>query len=319
MKRFGNRLLDEVPHLSSEGVRAQVGRVPLYLRAAVGAFRGLWPKVKEMEFLLFASSLSFSIMLTVIPLLLLTASALGMVFTSTDSVNQLKSILDAAFPPQPFANSIKDSILAAVSDLVIYRTSLGVFGIIVLVVTATFLFDIVRQVLHKVYRIPRTRGLLASFAHDVGFVFIAFLLLLGTNLAVWVIRIVEGILGRIPELEEFLVPDFLDSLPIGAVILMTALMFYIVYRFLTDSKPPRAAAIVSTVTMTVLWLAAGKVFAIYLTRFSFIGSLYGPYAFILVLLLWVYYSSLVFIFGAIMGESFWEQLRALERVAEPNT
>jgi membrane protein len=313
MKRFKSRILEEVPHLTPEEVRTQVTRVPLYLRAGLRSIPGLWPKIKEAEFIFFASALSFSIILTVIPLFLLSASAVGIIFNSAESIEQLKAILDAAFPPQPFANSIKESILAAVSDLVIYRTSLGISGFIVLVVTATFLFDIVRQVLHKIYRIQRTRGLIASFFHDVGFVLIAFVLLLSTNVAVWIIRVAEGALARVPELRAILLPSFFKTLPTGAVILLTALMFYIVYRFLTDSKPPRAAAIASTITMTSLWLAAGKIFALYLSRFSLIGSLYGPYAFILVLLLWIYYSSLVFIFGAIVGEAFWEQLRELDK------
>jgi membrane protein len=179
--------------------------------------------------------------------------------------------------------------------------------------TASFLFDIVRTVLHKIYRIPRTRGLVASFLHDLGFVFLAFVLLLASNLAVWIIRLMEGALREYPGIYERILPEFLESLPAGIVILLTAVMFYVVYRFLTDAKPPRAAAIASTITMTALWLAAGKIFSVYLSRFSLIGSLYGPYAFILVLLLWVYYSSMAFVFGAIVGEAFWEQLRRLTR------
>ena len=83
--------------------------------------------------------------------------------------------------------------------------------------------------------------------------------------------------------------------------MLIAVMFYIVYRNLTDAKPPRTAAIVSTVTMTVLWIVSAKLFALYLSNLSAISTVYGGYAFILVLLIWVYYSSLVFVIGAMAG------------------
>ncbi len=87
-------------------------------------------------------------------------------------------------------------------------------------------------------------------------------------------------------------------------------MFYIIYGHITDTKPPRAAAIVSTITMTALWVISGKLFSFYLGGFSAIGSIYGPYAFLLVLLLWIYYSSVIFVLGGIVGQAYWETLYA---------
>jgi membrane protein len=92
-------------------------------------------------------------------------------------------------------------------------------------------------------------------------------------------------------------------------------MFYILYRYMTDSKPPKAAAVISTVTTTVLWIVSGKIFSVYLTNFSGISTVYGPYAFLLVLLIWIYYSSLIFVFGGIVGQVYWERLRAREHRA----
>jgi len=303
--------IKETVQAAEETVRTGWTKVRRYSRAALGAIPTLWSKTREIDILMYSSALAFSVLLTVVPLLLLSASAIGILFSSAETVTQLKAILDAAVPPQPFAANIKDSILNAVTDLAAYRTSLGLVGFVFLTFTASFLFDIVRTVLHKIYRIPRTRGLIASFLHDLGFVFLAFVLLIASNLAVWVVRLLEGALREYPEIYRRILPEFLETLPVSVVILLTAVMFFVIYRFLTDTKPPRAAAIASTVTMTVLWLAAGKIFSVYLTRFSLIGSLYGPYAFILVLLLWVYYSGMAFVFGAIVGEAFWEQLRRL--------
>ena len=48
---------------------------------------------------------------------------------------------------------------------------------------------------------------------------------------------------------------------------------------------------------------------------SAISTIYGPYAFLLVLLFWIYYSSLIFVFGAIVGQVHWERLRRLREEA----
>jgi uncharacterized BrkB/YihY/UPF0761 family membrane protein len=49
------------------------------------------------------------------------------------------------------------------------------------------------------------------------------------------------------------------------------------------------------------------VFAFYLSDWSSIGKIYGPYAFLLVMLVWIYYSSLLFVFGGIVGHVHWQR------------
>jgi membrane protein len=148
-----------------------------------------------------------------------------------------------------------------------------------------------------------------SFLHDVWFVLLAFLLLLATNLAIWAISFAHHIAEMVPAFQALSLPAFDKTVPTTVVITMTGLMFYIVYGHITDSRPPTAAAIVSTITMTVLWLISGKLFGLYLSSYSTIGTVYGPYAFLLVFLLWLYFSSIIFVFGGVVGEVYWETLK----------
>ena len=222
---------------------------------------------------MFSSALAFSALLTMIPLLLLSASAVGILLSSSEmAVQQMNAVLDTMFPPQPFASNIKDSILFLVSDLIRYRASLCVVGVVVLLVTATFVFDIVRTILHKVYGLKRKRNVLVSFLHDVFFVFVAFILLIATHLAIWTVSIVAEMMSDIPALNGLALSEIGRAVPTGIVFLVTAVMFYIIYGHITDTKPPRAAAMVSTITMTVLWVISGKLFSLYLSGFSAIGT-----------------------------------------------
>lgn len=289
-------------------------KVTLHVMEAVWFYvRSISKKLFEDDILFLASGIAFNGILTMIPLMLLTASAVGVFLNSSElGVRQLHEILDAVFPPQPFALSIKESILTVISDIVRYRTSLGVFGVVVLIWTATSLFDALRSALHKIYHLPKTRSLIASVMHDVGFVFLAFVLFVGSNFTIWVVSLLERVALSVPELSSLKLRSIGHSLPTVIVILLTAVMFYIIYRHIPDSKPPKVAGIISTITTTILWVISGKLFAVYLSEFSAIGKIYGPYAFILVLLIWVYYSCIVFVIGGIVGQVYWERLKLKE-------
>lgn len=279
--------------------------------------RGLVRAVREKDLLLLASGLAFNGVLTMIPLLLLSAAALGaFLHTSDMAVTRVTTILDALFPPQPFATSIKESILTIVQDIIRLRTSIGLAGGVILVWTGMALFDSLRSVLHAVYGIQRTRGLFRSLLHDLGFVFLVFLLFLATSFSLWILSILTGLARNVPALAGLDTDWANATIPTAVVTLLTAGMFYILYRHIPDRQPPRAAGLISTVTTTILWVVSGRLFALYLEGFSAIGKVYGPYAFIVVFLVWIYYSAIIFVFGGMVGQVYWErrQLRECGRL-----
>ncbi|HEX9005693.1 MAG TPA: YihY/virulence factor BrkB family protein [Bacteroidota bacterium] len=293
------------------------------VRSVLRIAEGVWfytytiaRRVGQHDVLFLASGLAFNGILTLIPLMLLLASALGVFLNSSAlGVQQLHDILNTIFPPQPFAQQIRSSILSIVSGIVTYRNSLGVFGFLVLIWTATSLFDAIRSVLHRVFFIKRTRGLFTSLLHDVGFIFLAFVLFLATNVTIWMSTVIARLVYEVPVLQQLHIPPVHEMIPSMVVVVITAVMFYILYRYMTDEKPPNTVAIVSTVTSSLLWILSARLFAVYLADVSAIATIYGPYAFLLVLLFWIYYSSLIFVFGAIVGQVHWERLRRLREEA----
>ncbi|MER3523010.1 MAG: hypothetical protein C4326_02830 [Ignavibacteria bacterium] len=284
-----------------------------YLETVWFYARRIAKKMMEEDVLLLASGLAFNGLLTMIPLLLLAASALGVVLNSSRAaLGHVNSILDAVFPPQPFATSIKESILSVIADIIAYRRSIGLFGAVFLVWTATSLFDALRSVLHRIYHLKRTRNIFVTIVHDVVFVFLGFGLLVASNVFLWTFSFVERIARSVPGLEQFRGFTTSHSIPTVLVVLLTGVMFYIVYRYIPDTKPPKLAGIISTISSTLLWVVSGKVFGWYLSGFSSIDKIYGPYAFLLVLLFWIYYSSIVFIIGGIVGQTYWERHKLKE-------
>jgi membrane protein len=91
---------------------------------------------------------------------------------------------------------------------------------------------------------------------------------------------------------------------------LTLLMFFAVYRYIPDESPTSRVAWRSALTTTVLWETAARLFAWYLKEFHSYSAIYGTYAFLLVLLIWVYYSSVVFVVGGIVGKLYQERGKA---------
>jgi membrane protein len=279
-----------------------------WLEAGWFYVRHIWRKLTEDDVLFLASGLAFNGILTMVPMLFLSAAIVGTILDSYSlSIGQLNEVLGTIFPQQPFANEIRDSIRAVVEDIIVYRRSIGLLGFGVLVWTTTSLFDALRSVLHRIYELKRTRGLLASLMHDIGFIFVAFILFLATNFAIWIYTLITPWVMNVPSLRPYVEAGYTHVVPTMIIILLSAVMFYIVYRHITDQKPPADAAMISTFTTTILWVIAGRVFAVYIADWSIIGKIYGPYAFFLVMLFWIYFSSLLFVFGGIVGQVFWER------------
>jgi membrane protein len=273
--------------------------------------RTITKKLFKHDIFFLASGLAFNCILTMIPLFLLTAAAVGWFMNSSGpGLRQLNDMLDALIPPQPFAANIKHTILNIIGEMVKYRTPLGLVGVPALIWTATSLFDALRTVLHTINETKSTKTFLMSLVQDIWFVFFAFALLVASNIAIWAFSIVEALTRAVPGVDWVMIQSYTRPSSHAIVILLTACMFYLVYRRIPDVRPPKSAALVSTITTTAIWIASGRVFTIYLTNYSDIGTLYGPYGFLLVLLLWIYYSSFIFVVGGIVGQTFWERQKS---------
>lgn len=290
-----------------------------FSRAFVEYLRAIGRKIIDDDILFLASALAFNGILTLVALLLLTAASFGWFMNSaTLGVGQLNNILNTVFPPQPFASSIKQSITNFIADIIANRHAIGIAGIVVLIWTATSLFDALRSALHTIYELRRTKSLLASLAHDIGFVAIALVLFIASNLAIWAFSFLSQMIGQTPGLPPSLVPGITKVIPTAVVVVLTAVMFYMVYRNITDTKPPRLAAGISTLISTTLWVISGKLFGLYLTYVSTIGKIYGAYAFLVVLMIWIYYSCILFVLGGIVGQVYWERKKRRSGSSQPN-
>ena len=83
----------------------------------------------------------------------------------------------------------------------------------------------------------------------------------------------------------------------GFSFLVIAVIYWLSYKLLPTAKVAWADAAAGAIVATVLFSAGRWVVALYVFQGSF-TSVYGAAGSLMVLLVWLYYSSLVFLFGA---------------------
>lgn len=180
-----------------------------------------------------------------------------------------------------------------------------VIGAVALIFGATAAFAQLQAALNRAWDIPanaESGGLVAFvFKRLLSFgmiVSIAFLLLVSLAL--------NAVLSALGGQLNALVPDFMSELAItivnnGTMFLITALLFALVYRFMPDKRIDWRDVIAGAVLTAGLFTVGKFAIGLYLGQ-SDPGSAFGAAGSLAVILVWVYYSSMIVLFGAEMTQ-----------------
>ena len=269
--------------------------------AAWAYVKGLYEQWNRHPMLLLASGISFHAILCLIPLIILGTSILGTVLNSSDrAVQNIDEILNATFPQNPYAGEIQATLKGVLTDVVAYRSSFGWVGMAILLWTSSSLLNAVRTALNTVFHLHGADSFLRGMVKTVVLTLVLTLLFLAANLSTWLFIVAGTLLERWSILDSARAGSLIPT----AILLFSnvpiVLMYFILYRFVPGKGIPTRAALVGAGSATVIWWVSGIAFGRYLTSFGSYGSVYGTYAFLIVFLLWIYYSSSAFMVGAMI-------------------
>ena len=316
----GGRNGFKVTEYSGHSFLSSVGRKVILVRKW-GAYYldGLYRKITRHDVLFYAAGIAFNGLMCLIPFLLLTTSMLGSVLnSSTSAMRGLDEILSNLFPAQLYSPKLRQVATDIMRDVVVYRKSMGILGSVALLGTIAALFGSVRTVLHYIFGISKQPKLIVGQLRDWGLATIIGFLFLVMNGFTWLVSFAMRsgfFMVRKGSLEYLILNTTLENVVSFAV---TAMTFYVIYRFIPYEIPPRRVVRVSSLTTAVLWEVAGRLFALYLVTFKPYRSVYGAYAFFAVSLFWIYISSVIFIVGAMIGQLSYERLSQLQSGHEEN-
>jgi membrane protein len=278
-------------------------------QASLGFLRRLWDKAGRDEIFFLSSGITFNVLVCIVPLLLLGISILGYVVASSrEAYDTTLAMVQDVLPVS--GEEVRTLLLSLIPE----RGRLGVVGLLVLVWASTRLFGSLRTVLFVVFELDDAdrMSILRGKLHDaqmvvvVGLVFIVSMAL--TALVRWIGQLAVPLFGKpVGDL-----PFWSFVAGVALTFAITVGMFYILYRYLPGRLVDRRTATVAAAISGILFEAAKYLF-VEIVAGTADFAIYGQFSTLILILVWVYYSAVVFILG---GEIAW-LLRHRRRDRDP--
>lgn len=82
------------------------------------------------------------------------------------------------------------------------------------------------------------------------------------------------------------------------------------YRYVPRRRPYWREALIGSLTFSLLWVAAKLIFVTYNEYATVYTKLYGSLLEVILLLLWIYYSALLFLLGAVVAHALQQRTQA---------
>ncbi|MCL4558274.1 MAG: YihY/virulence factor BrkB family protein [Deltaproteobacteria bacterium] len=238
-----------------------------------------------------AAALSFYVVLSIIPLLFVLVSIGSYIVGTTGSFfAYIVSIL------RHFIPDVSPAIIGDVHNLLEKRNAIGIIGFVFLLFSSDLAVLEAKRSLDVIFKLEKRRNPLFIKGKSM------FVILL-SGLLVSFLFIITPVFGVLIKLD---LPVLSRTLYIIATImssrifafLMVLLLFSAAYSFLPSKKIDGEYSMMAGAITAVLWTITRVMFSWYLAHHSNINIVYGSLAAIVVTILWVYYTSLIFLFSA---------------------
>lgn len=185
----------------------------------------------------------------------------------------------------------------------------GLLGALTLLASASLIFGQLRTALNRIFEVPAPtaaaedglKGMIVLFLRErLAFILLAF---------VGVLSLIASLLASSVLSATVHTQDRWTAvtLNVGASTAFYALVFSLVFRYLPDARQPWPCALRGGVLTALMFEIGKELIAVYLGR-SAVGSAYGAAGSLIVLLVWVYYSTLISLIGAQLS-SIWMRMR----------
>jgi membrane protein len=255
----------------------------------------LLKKFQRDNALFLARGLAFDIIICLIPGFFLVFIFFGFLFDSPRET--VKFLMPFMKPLIPFSGQ---KILLNLFSVVKAKKVLGLMGMIGLLWTLSRVFGSIRTVLDAVFQVKEGRGIIEGKLFDFRIMLLSSVFFLGTV-------VITGIFTLLKKGAHLLKIRFLylglggEMIHVFLAFCFTLGMFFCLYKFVPYRRIQTRTAVFAAVGAGVLWEFAKQVFSFFLFRVADITQIYGSFALLFVLALWVYYSCIIFILGAEIG------------------
>lgn len=242
----------------------------------------LWREFNRDQCAVRASGLAFASLLALVPVSALLFSLFSALGTFSGLVESIQAFLLRILVPTQ-----QEEILSYVNQFVDNTRRLGVFGLLVFLVTSILLLAAIQRTFDAVWGTASRKNPLSKVATYMSILIVgSFIMSLGLNIAGVVNSFVSSIL---PEDSRWL-PEFLVR-AVPVVFLFGALFFMI--RFVPAGPVRSKSALIGAVVGSVLWEIARSLFMFWANYVIRLSVIYGSLAVIPIFLVWLYLAWMI--------------------------
>lgn len=270
-------------------------------------FVGLFRRLDEHHLFLGAAGIAFSLLISIIPIILLTFSILGHIISPDSVEQQITTLINTIIPyPEPAAYT-KDFIMKRIPGVIQYKTLTAYLGSFGLLFTATWLFSSIRTVLNRIYGVTKHKSAWIGLLRDFGMVLLLIFLVLISNFILPVLNFLIGLADQIEFLTAFRLSEFQDVILSVISVLIVFFLFFVFYYLIPYENLGKKVTLLGAIWATVLWKVAAVLFGYYVNHFLKFSKMYGAFILIAVVAFWLFYSSILFVIGAEIGQLYRER------------
>ncbi|ARP94654.1 YihY family inner membrane protein [Bordetella genomosp. 13] len=276
----------------NEEARPPSSRRQTWLARLGKVFRFAAQRAEEQKLLQVASSLTFTTVLAIVPML---AVALSL-FTAFPLFQEFRVALEDFLSHNLMPPSVSDNVMGYLNQFAQQASSLTAIGGAFLIVTSVLLIMTIDQSFNDIWHVKRQRPLSQRVL-----VYWSVITLgpLAAGASLWATSFVAresmGLVQDVPEIV---------SLAISFIpLLLSGLAFSALFVVVPNRRILWRDALVGGYGTALLLEVMKSAFAYYLTRFPTYTVIYGAFATLPIFLLWLYLSWLAVLFGATVAAS----------------
>ncbi len=272
----------------------------------------LWKLIKEKDVFFNASAITFNLFICAVPFVLILISILGYILSIDEAFEELIRYGRELFPKFSYETQAGDVVEGAITledlirPLVGARRVFGIAGIVILLFVAQGLFHTLKHVIFDVFDIEERQHPVMEFVHNfftfgvVGGVFVFFSMAISLLSLFPFGQIVIPYTDIVIEMGWF--GDFLANI---VPVIFTFLLFYVIFRYISEKKIDVKTALLATLVYTSLFEIVKFGISVYLEySIKAYQYFYQGYTILIVIAIWAFYSAALFVITAIIARAY---------------
>ncbi|MEL7832699.1 YihY/virulence factor BrkB family protein [Fodinibius sp. Rm-B-1B1-1] len=268
--------------------------------------------VKKKDVFFNASAITFNLFICAIPFILLMISIIGYILSYEKAFAEILRYGRELFPSFTYESQSGDVYRGAITletllePLIGARRLFGIIGTVILVFFSQGFFHTLKHVVFDIFEIEDRRHPILEMVYNfftfglVGGVFLFF------SLGISLVSLVSIDTLTLPytnlQFEVSWVYEFLNLL---IPVLFTLILFYIIFRYISEKRMQPRVALLATVVYTTLFELAKLGVGAYLNyAFTSYRYFYQGYTVLVIIGIWAFYSAILFVFSTIVARSY---------------